>query len=162
MRLGFVARHSRGGVYTSVVFATEHTASAPNVLGLGVSRRAVLGVSAVIALALLALLVLRGSAYLPFVGGAGAQAAITGLVRESGQGGVGPILHAELSVTGRTTSGVRVVRHVMTDKHGKFALDVPPGWYTVRPISPGGGLPAKSVTVTRGHSAQFRFWFNFL
>jgi hypothetical protein len=135
--------------------ATAHPASARNVR-VGVSRRASLGAVAVIVVALLALSVLRGSAYLPFVGGAGAQSAITGAVRIKGIGDVvGPIRHAELSVTGTTTTGVRVVRHATTDKHGHFALSVPPGRYAVTVIAPP-GTPAKHLAVTAGHSTRIQ------
>ncbi|MGH3426601.1 MAG: carboxypeptidase-like regulatory domain-containing protein [Mycobacteriales bacterium] len=140
--------------------ATEHPASVTNVRRIGLSRRASLGALAVIAVALLVVSVLQGSASLPFLGGAGAQSAITGSVRASGQFGVGPVRHAELAVTGTTAEGIRDVRHVLTDTRGHFALHLPPGRYTVRVIAPGDGLPAKSVTITRGHSKQLRFWFS--
>jgi hypothetical protein len=143
------------------VFTPEQPASATNVLRLGAPRRARLGAPAVIAIALLALLVVRGSAYLPFVGGAGAQSAITGLVRASGHNGVGPFPNVELAISGTTAKGARFVRHATTDKHGHFALNVPPGRYTVRPINPGGPAP-KRATVRRDRTTRLRFWFRYL
>jgi hypothetical protein len=42
-----------------------------------------------------------------------------------------PLGFRRILVTGTTTTGAAVHRHVATDRHGRFALSVPTGTYTV-------------------------------
>ena len=48
-----------------------------------------------------------------------------------GQSDIHPVPSVPLLVTGMTAGGVHLVRHLATGIHGRFALKLPPGTYTV-------------------------------
>jgi hypothetical protein len=77
-----------------------------------------------------------------------------------GQSDIRPLRSMPLVVTGTTAAGTGFWRHVSTDSHGRFALKVPPGIYTItaeiHSPNPTGFLPHAKVTVIRGHPVHVR------
>jgi hypothetical protein len=98
-------------------------------------------------------------------------AAVTGIVAT--QGGPAPLpgqsqsdVHPQRSVVvlvmGTTTTGVHLVRHVTTNNHGRFAVNLPPGHYTLTGLLyatsdiPRSQEPHTTVNVRRGHPLHIR------
>jgi hypothetical protein len=151
--------------YTRGMASAEHAGiptSAPGVARLGAptARRVTVVALAVVAVALVAFF---GWSEWGHSGATPATntASVSGVVvREGGPvlqppGGV-PQGYAPLVVTGTTTAGIRLVRHLSTDGHGRFALKLPPGVYTVTarifgpPTRALASEPHAKVTVRRG------------
>ena len=93
--------------------------------------------------------------------------AVSGVVVEEGgplplpgQSDIRPMRSMPLLVRGTTTSGVHVLRHLVTDGHGRFALKLPPGIYTITAeiytSNPTGFEPHAKVTVIRGQPVHVR------
>lgn len=79
-----------------------------------------------------------------------------------GRSDIHPIPSARLVVIGVTATGDRLVKHLRADVHGRFALRLPPGRYTVtapifeparRPLS---DEPRARVTVTGGRPVRIQ------
>lgn len=141
-----------------------------SVRALSTLKRRRLGiVVAVVALALLAAVgwsAWRHSAGRPPV--VAAPTAVSGVVEieggpppPPGQSDVHPI-SSPLVVTGETAAGARLVRHLSADSHGRFAVKLPPGIYTVTALIFGSttrslaSQPHAKVTVKRGHPVRVR------
>ncbi|MGN6377896.1 MAG: hypothetical protein ACTHNU_02995 [Gaiellales bacterium] len=70
-----------------------------------------------------------------------------------------PLPHAPLVVTGTTSAGASLERHLTTDGRGRFECDVPPGRYTVIALAyngPQAMQPRAVVQVTGGSSTVVR------
>jgi hypothetical protein len=69
---------------------------------------------------------------------------------------INPVKAALVLVTGRDTSGAKVVRHLTCDRHGRFRVRLSPGRYTflaqLFPANP--THPRKSVVVVRGRNSH--------
>ena len=98
-------------------------------------------------------------------GGSGgvSQGTVSGLVVVEGGkdpmfGGsdINPVKAARVLVTGTDTSGVKVVRHLTCDGHGRFQVRLSPGRYTflaqIFPANP--THPRGSVVVVRGRHSH--------
>jgi hypothetical protein len=70
---------------------------------------------------------------------------------------------ARLVVTGRTTSGARLTRHLTANTDGRFALDVPAGAYTVTALivqnAPMAEQPSQEIKVRDGRPVNVRITF---
>jgi hypothetical protein len=133
---------------------------------LRVSRRHVIPVAAVILVAALIAVWVRGHEQAPSGSTLGGHTpAVTGTVvieggpppLNSGGSDVRPVPAARLVVTGKTTAGAQVVRRLTTDAHGRFHLGLPPGHYIItarifgpanRPLAE---QPHAEVVVRQGH-----------
>ena len=77
--------------------------------------------------------------------------------------GIRRLPSARLVVTGRTTSGARLARHLTADTDGRFALEVPAGTYTVTALivqnSPMAQQPSQKVKVRDGRAVHVRITF---
>jgi hypothetical protein len=136
---------------------------------LRVSRRHVIPMVAVILVAALTAVWLRGHGQAPSVSALGGHApAVTGTVvieggppaLNSGGSDVRPVPAAHLVVTGTTTAGAHLVRRLTTDAHGHFRLALLPGHYvvTARIFGPANRSlaeqPHAAVVVRQGHPIQ--------
>jgi hypothetical protein len=77
-----------------------------------------------------------------------------------GTSGQHPIKDAALAVTGTTTAGSRLRSYFSAGSHGRFALKLAPGVYTVTAIISGAatmlGQSHKSMTVRSGQAVHVR------
>jgi hypothetical protein len=69
-----------------------------------------------------------------------------------------PLKNARIALTVRSPTGEALVRHVLTDEHGKFSLRLLSGWYTLAarfnyPLLP----PLTAVHVKTDQVARVRF-----
>jgi hypothetical protein len=69
-----------------------------------------------------------------------------------------PIMSAPILVTGFTTSGMRLVRRLAADRHGRFELALPPGRYTFAAAIYEGSIKDlhATVRVRAGHQPRVR------
>jgi hypothetical protein len=100
-----------------------------------------------------------------------APAAVSGVVVYEGgpppppgsnQSDIHPVPSAPLVVKGTTAAGIRLLRHLSTDSHGRFTLNLPPGVYTVTAVIFGPASrslatqPHAKVIVRRGHPVRIQ------
>ncbi len=68
--------------------------------------------------------------------------------------------HARIVVTGTTSLGAHLLRRFTADAHGRFALKLPPGTYSVAAVvdttAPLASQPHQQITVAGGHPVQAR------
>jgi hypothetical protein len=82
----------------------------------------------------------------------------------SGQvAGARPLPSARLVVIGTTSAGARLLRHLQANAHGRFALRLPAGLYTVTALivhnAPLDQQPSRQITVRAGHPVHVRVTF---
>jgi peptidoglycan/LPS O-acetylase OafA/YrhL len=74
-----------------------------------------------------------------------------------------PVRYAQLVVIGHTAAGLRIVRYLTADSHGRFAVNLAPGRYTVTALTYGPASrslstePHRAVTVRKGRPLHLRF-----